>query len=164
MINIEIDALTNSIKDRITGEEFETEVVEASLNDIKNLENWNFDWQKEFNLCKVYKLVLRHEPTTIQGLISILLRKGYVYASLMESASYKNKRYVGIAGNLIAFACKVSFETNNEGYVNFIAKTALIEHYKLTLKATVIAGQNMMIEPESALFLVQKYFKNFKIN
>ncbi len=164
MIDIEIDALTNSIKDRLTGEEFETDIIEASFNDIQNLQDWNFDWQKEFNKFKVYKLILRQEPTTIQGLISFQLRKGYVYASLMESASYKNRQYIGIGGNLIAFASKVSFETNNEGYVNFIAKTALIEHYKLTLKATVISGQNMVIEPASALYLVQKYFKNFKIH
>ena len=49
------------------------------------------------------------------------------------------------------------------GFVNFIAKTALIEHYKLTLNATVISGQNMMIETVSALKLVKKYFNDFKI-
>lgn len=163
MIDIEIDALTNSIQDRLTGEIFETDVFEVTLDDIKTLKDWHFDWQKEFNQFKVYKLVIRNEPTTIQGLISLQVRKKFIYASLMESASFKNKRFVGVAGNLIAFACKVSFETNNDGFVNFIAKTALIEHYKLTLNATVIFGQNMMIETVSALNLVKKYFNDFKI-
>jgi hypothetical protein len=68
-----------------------------------------------------------------------------------------------LAKNLVAFACKLSFELGNEGYVNFVAKTALIEHYKLTLNATVISGQNMMIETQSAINLVNRYFKDFKI-
>ena len=84
MIDIEIDGLTNSIQDRLTGEILETDVFEATLDDIKTLKNWQFDWQKEFNQFKVYKLVIRHEPTTIQGLISLQVRKNFVYASLME--------------------------------------------------------------------------------
>ena len=102
MIDIEIDALTNSIQDRLTGEIFETDVFEVTLDDIKTLKDWHFDWQKEFNQFKVYKLVIRNEPTTIQGLISLQVRKKFIYASLMESASFKNKRFVGVAGNLIA--------------------------------------------------------------
>jgi hypothetical protein len=166
MINIEIDALINSIQDRLTGEIFETDVLNANLDEIKILQGWNFDWQKEFHNCKVYKLVLLNEPSIIQGLISLQIRRGFIYASLMESAPSnfgKDKRFIGIAGNLVAFACKLSFELGNEGYVNFVAKTALIKHYKLTLNATVISGQNMMIETQSAINLVNRYFKDFKI-
>ncbi len=165
MINIEINALTNSIQDRITGQEFETNVIEVTFEEIRTLTNWNFDWQKEYNQFKVYKLVLAKATSEIQGLISFQVRKGYVYASLMESAPVnfgKSKKYVGVAGNLIAFACKISFENNNDGFVNFIAKSALIEHYRKTLNAVVISGQNMMIETDAATVLVKRYFKNFK--
>ncbi len=166
MIDIEIDALTNSIQDRINGEVFETNVVEVTFDEIKQLKDWNFNWQKERHLYKVYKLVLNKEPSTIQGLISFEIKRGFIYVSLLESSPTnfgKNKRFLGIAGNLMAFACKTSFEAGNEGYVQFIAKTALIEHYKLTLNATVIFGQNMIIETPAAAKLVKQYFKDFKL-
>ena len=49
MINIEIDVLTNSVQDRLTGKIFQTDILEVSLYEITMLEGWNFDWQKEFS-------------------------------------------------------------------------------------------------------------------
>lgn len=51
---------------------------------------------------------------------------------LIESASFnigKYKTYFGVPGNLVAFACKLSFQRGGEGYVSFIAKTELIDQY-----------------------------------
>jgi len=48
-----------------------------------------------------------------------------------------------------------------EGYgriVAFEAKTKLIGHYKLTLKAELFAGNKMFIDENPALSLVEKYF------
>jgi len=53
--------------------------------------------------------------------------------NLLESAPFnigENKLYEGVAGNLVAYACKVSFQHGFDGYVAFTAKTNLIEHYK----------------------------------
>jgi len=50
---------------------------------------------------------------------------------LIESAPFnigKTKVYLGIPGNLVAFACKLSFQRGGEGYISFIAKTKLIDH------------------------------------
>ena len=75
MINIEIDVLTNSVQDRLTGEIFQTDILEVSLYEITMLEGWNFDWQKEFSQFQVYKIVPRNKPVTIQGLISLKVKK-----------------------------------------------------------------------------------------
>jgi len=83
--------------------------------------------------------------------------------NLLESAPHnfgENKIYEGVAGNLVAFACKVSLENGYDGIVAFEAKTKLIEHYKLTLKAQLFAGNRMFIDERSALFLINKYFNN----
>lgn len=82
---------------------------------------------------------------------------------LLESAPFnlgRNKLYEGVAGNLVAFACKVSFQQGFDGYVSFTAKTKLIEHYKKTLNAISFGGQLMVINTIAANILVDKYFKN----
>lgn len=81
---------------------------------------------------------------------------------LIESALFnigKDKIYLGVPGNLVAFACKLSFQRGNEGYISFIAKTKLIEHYEKTLGAKHFGGQLMVINTEAALKLTNKYFK-----
>jgi len=82
---------------------------------------------------------------------------------LLESAPFnigKNKLYEGVAGNLVAYACKVSFQQDFEGYVSFTAKTQLIDHYKKSLKAQDFGGQLMVINTIAANILIDKYFKN----
>jgi hypothetical protein len=83
--------------------------------------------------------------------------------NLLESSPFnigKNKLYEGVAGNLVAFACKVSFQKGSDGYVAFNAKTNLIKHYEENLGAYHFKGQRMIIETEAATKLVKKYFKS----
>ncbi|MDP1620990.1 MAG: hypothetical protein Q8M08_01495 [Bacteroidales bacterium] len=80
---------------------------------------------------------------------------------LVESASFnkgKPKMYSGVLGNLVAFACKLSFQRCHDGNVAFLSKTQLIEHYEKTLGATHFGGRVMIIETEAALKLINKYF------
>jgi hypothetical protein len=82
---------------------------------------------------------------------------------LLESAPFnkgKNKVYMGVPGNLVAFACKLSFQRGHEGNVSFISKTQLIDHYEKTLGAFHFGGRVMIIETQAALKLINKYFKN----
>nr|WP_299422684.1 hypothetical protein [uncultured Emticicia sp.] len=48
-IDIEIDKLTNSIVNRVSGDVFDTEVKEMTAKDWKTLKkkDWVFDWKKE---------------------------------------------------------------------------------------------------------------------
>ena len=81
---------------------------------------------------------------------------------LIESAKFnkgKIKIYSGVPGNLVAFACKVSFDNGYDGYLAFDAKTVLVKHYQETLYATHFKGTKMMIETTAANRLISKYFK-----
>ena len=82
--------------------------------------------------------------------------------NLLESAPYNigaHKIYEGVAGNLVAYACKISFQRGFDGYVAFTAKTKLIDHYEKTLGANHFKNQRMIIETQASKILVEKYFK-----
>ena len=164
-IDIEIDKLTNSIINRISGDIFDTEVLLMNVSDWKTLKkkDWVFDWKKESNKTNrnVYKLVIEENRNVIQGLVAIENMEGFVYLSLIESVSFNkgsNKVYEGVAGNLFAYACKVSQELGFDGFVAFDAKTALISHYQKTLGATLAGGSRMFINEIEAQKLINRYF------
>jgi hypothetical protein len=82
---------------------------------------------------------------------------------LIESSKFnkgKGKIYLGVPGNLVAFACKVSVDKGYEGFIAFDAKTALIKHYEQSLYATHFRGLRMFIETSAALRLISQYFKS----
>jgi hypothetical protein len=167
-IDIEIDKLTNSIENVITGDSFQTDISLLDTNDLKIItkkNGWLFNWKNEFIQPDrdVYKLTISGNPVIIQGLISITEREDHVYMHLIESAPFnlgRNKVYVGVPGNLVAFACRISFHRGFDGYVSFTSKTQLIDHYQKTLGATNVGGHLMVIRTDSALKLIDKYFKN----
>lgn len=81
---------------------------------------------------------------------------------LVESAPFnkgKSKMYSGVPGNLVAYACKLSFLRGHEGNVSFLSKTNLIGHYEKTLGAFHLGGRVMIIEAQAALKFLGKYFK-----
>jgi len=80
---------------------------------------------------------------------------------LAESAPINfgpDKKHEGLGGNLFAFACKLSWDAGNEGFVSYQAKTKLIRHYEMLLGAIHIGGGNMIIYPKEALFLIKHYY------
>ena len=164
-LDFEIDKLTNSIENKLTGESFPTEVSQLTFEELNKVtadKTWQFDWGKEHRTptYKIYKLTTVAEPQTIQGLISIKIDRDHVFLSLVESAKHnfgKNKTYAGVPGNLVAFACKVSVENGFDGFVAFVPKTQLIEHYKQTLGAVQFRNR-MFIMPPKAKQLIQQYF------
>ncbi len=165
-IDIEIDKLTNSLENLITGDNFPTDIVITDLNDFKSITKkggWLFDWKSEFRMPDrdVYKLTIVNNQTVIQGLISLSVKADHVYMHLIESAPFnkgKDKVYAGVPGNLVAFACKLSFQRGFEGYLSFLSKTNLINHYEKTLGATHVGGNIMIINTVAALKLINKYF------
>jgi len=165
-IDIEIDKLTNSLENLITGDNFPTDIVITDLNDFKSItkkDGWLFDWKSEFKMPDrdVYKLTIVNNQTVIQGLISLSVKTDHVYMHLIESAPFnkgKDKVYAGVPINLVAFACKLSFQRGFEGYLSFLSKTNLINHYEKTLGATHVGGNLMIINTVAALKLINKYF------
>jgi len=165
-IDIEIDKLTNSLENLITGDNFSTDIVITDLNDFKSItkkDGWLFDWKSEFKMPDrdVYKLTIVNNQTVIQGLVSLSVKTDHVYMHLIESAPFnkgKDKVYAGVPGNLVAFACKLSFQRGFEGYLSFLSKTNLINHYEKTLGATHVGGNLMIINTVAALKLINKHF------
>ncbi|MFA6403293.1 MAG: hypothetical protein WCX31_16965 [Salinivirgaceae bacterium] len=167
-IDIEIDELTNSIKNVVSGDSFQTEVsiiTKADLKTITKKNDWLFNWKFELKQPErdIYKLTIVNNRSIIQGLISIQIKFDHVYMHLVESAPFnkgKSKIYSGVPGNLVAFACKLSFQRGHEGNVAFISKTQLIEHYEESLGAVHVGGRLMIIETGAATKLINKYFSN----
>jgi hypothetical protein len=164
-IDIIIDKLTNSIENSISGDSFKTEVLPIAITELKKLKkaDWVFDWKKEGQdpAKQVYKLVIQDNPTIIQGMVSIEDKGDHIFMHLIESVKFNRgakKLYIGVPGNLVAFVCKISFNRGYDGFVSFESKTRLVDHYKKSLGAFVIAGRLMAIDTVSALRLVDKYF------
>jgi hypothetical protein len=162
-----IDKLTNSILNTISGDSFQTEVSRFTLKDCKQTikkNGWNFNWKTELNddVNEVYKLTIINNPDIIQGVLCIRKESDHIFMNLLENAPFNigsNKLYEGVAGNLVAFACKLSFQYGFDGFVAFTAKTKLIDHYETSLGAYHFGGHRMIIETHAAKLLVEKYFK-----
>ena len=127
---------------------------------------WNFDWGLELRELdrEIYVLITRQDPFTWQGLVSLEERVDHVYMHLIEAAPTnrgREKIYSGVAGNLVAFLCKKSFELGHQGHVAFEAKTRLIDHYRNSLEAQLIGHSRMFIDNREARNLVTKYFPDF---
>lgn len=167
-IDLEIDELTNSIKNTISGDSFPTDIVRITNADLKIItkkNGWQFDWKLELKKPErdVFKLTIVNNQTIIQGLISLEVKSDHVFMHLVESAPFnkgKTKVYSGVPGNLVAFACKLSFQRGHEGNVAFISKTQLIDHYTESLGAVHFGDRLMIIETNAAFKLINKYFTN----
>ncbi len=167
LLDFKIDKLTNSILNLTSGDSFRTEISLVTKTDLKTItrsKGWFFDWKYEFNQIdrEVYKLTILDNADIVQGLISLTIKPDHVFMYLLESAPFnigKAKIYEGVPGNLVAFACKLSFQRGCEGFVSFESKTKLIDHYVNTLGAYHFGGQLMVIDTISARKLVDKYFK-----
>ena len=72
----------------------------------------------------------------------------------------KPKLYEGVAGNFVAFACKMSFDKGYDGCISFTSKTRLIGHYEKTLGAVHLGNHRMVIYPYAAIKLINQYFKS----
>lgn len=166
-LDFEVDKLTNSIQNTISGDSFPTTISKLNISDLKDItkkNGWVFNWKTELNDNSkyVYKLTISNNPNIIQGLLSLTIESDHVYMNLLESAPFnkgKRKLYEGVAGNLVAYACKVSYQNGYDGYISFTAKTKLIQHYIKTLEAYHFGGHLMIINTISANKLIDKYFK-----
>lgn len=166
-----IDKLTKSIQEVSTGKTFTTEVIPVLKEELKTISKkngWKFNWRNEYRKPNrsLYKLVIK-DSLEIQGLISIepIPDDLYIEMHLIESAPHnfgKHKAFDGVPGNLVAFACKKSFDLKFDGMVAFTAKTKLMSHYQQKLGAVPLLGQQRMgIYSTAARKLVSLYFSNY---
>ncbi len=92
-LEIEIDGLTNSVRNTISGDSFPTEVLAVTKADLKlvtKVNGWKFDWKSELKQTdrQLYKLTITGNPDILQGLVSISDYSDHFYLHLVESAPY----------------------------------------------------------------------------
>lgn len=169
-LNITIDELTDCLILRATGQRVHTTFREVTTAITPSYaqelikQGWIFDWSKpqtEGHL--VYELTARGSAD-VQGRIALshVLEEGYTHIDIIESAPWNRSaehRYAGVGGHLIAIACKLSRDVGNDGYVQFFAKSGLIDYYRQAFGAIHIGGQSMIIENAASAIMIDKYFK-----
>jgi hypothetical protein len=162
MLDAIIDKLTESIEDAHTGRRYDTRILPiTTARALKLSSRWLFDWPAEIAVHEVFKLTIPAISGTTQGLIALERQAGFVFVHLLESHPQnvgRGKRYVGVAGNLMAHAASLSFELGFDGVIAFDAKTELIPHYERSLGASRVSSQRMALNTAAARRLVQKYF------
>lgn len=168
-IDIKIDGMTNCLVNRNTGKECDTQYRLISKTITKadaekmNEEGWLFDWSiPHSNGYEIYELLLKNTNER-QGLIALkhIRDQLYTHVDIVESAPHNlgsKGIYQGVGAHLFAIACKLSWDVGNEGFVQFKAKSNLVEHYRDTLNAQNIDEQNMYLDSFAALNLIKKYF------
>ena len=166
VVDIVIDKLTNSIENSISGDSFDTEILPFTISEKGyKKSHWKFNWIQEFSNKdrKVFKLVIKNNPSIIQGLISVSDNNDHIFVNLIENVKFnqgKNKLYKGVAGNLFAYACKLSFDKGYDGFVSFYAKSVLIDHYIKTLGAQRFGGLQLVLDTIAAARLISKYYNS----
>jgi hypothetical protein len=168
-LDFEVDALSNSIEHITTGKSYDTRIIRVYPSDAERLSAlpWQFDWLLETRLAdrEVFALTTLESPDIVQGLMSISDGADHVFMNLLEAARFnigRKKEYNGVATNLVAFACHMSFQKGFGGAVSFLSQTKLIEHYEKFLGAKRIAGNRMFIDIDEAHRLVKQYHKSFE--
>lgn len=156
-----------SLKDAETGESFEGQILESFPNEMPlKKDGWQFTWRK---LAKVegaqfFRITLNKSPKEIEGVLMItLINDEMLYMNNLEIAPHnygRKGKYENVAGCLIAFACKKSFELGKGHYLGFLSfesKTELISLYQDKYGATWVMGQKMLIDPIRGKQLMNEY-------
>ena len=161
-----IDKLTRSIENAQTGESFPTQVRPLTAAEARKLKGWTFDWAREVATPgrHVFQLNTIDNPHITHGIVSLEAKPDHVFMHLVESAAFnkgRNKVYLGVLGNLVAFACRWSFELGYEGFVSFESKSALKAHYKQALGAQELGGLRLYLGNPAATALVNRYYPEF---
>jgi hypothetical protein len=82
-LDFEVDKLTNSVENVVTGDSFPTQVTLVNNLDLKSITKkygWQFDWKFEFKQPEreVYKLTIVNNLSVIQGLVSLEAKAGHM--------------------------------------------------------------------------------------
>lgn len=158
------------VRDLRTNRLLKVDIQNATTKEIASVSiEFGFNWKKliKQSNSNTYSLKFINEPDVVLGLLHLIIIQGMLIMNLVEVSKTnlgRKKRYDYIAGCLIAFACKQSFEieTDYKGFLTFNAKSELTELYKSKYHAKQINGQRMYIEPENGIQLINEYLNRKK--
>lgn len=150
MINVIVDELTPCLKDALSGDFVETEVVrierKSFLRKFNVKTQWYVNWENLLEENEIYALVIKG-TVDIQGLIAVCRNDNYKTAFIqwMVASPANNKvindsiKYYGVGGHLFAIACQKSMEYGYGGAVSgYAANYKLAEHYAYAFNAEII--------------------------
>lgn len=146
-----------------TGKGISIVISKAENEDFKLLtkKRFSFSWKAFRNLATVYKLQIKGEED-ILGVIGLIDWPGEkrieikLLASSFENIG-KGKRYTGIAGCLITFACRQAVtKYGAEACVSLVPKTELIEHY-MEKYHMQNAGWQLYLDGTNLIKLLKEY-------
>lgn len=136
---------------------------------------WQFNFNKHIKLpnSQTYVLVTEENPDIIEGCLVFQMQDKVVpYLAYVEIAPHnktKPKRYDFVAGCLIAYACKLSFDqgkNHHQGYLTFDVmeekeedQIKLMELYSTKYKAFKVAETTMLIIPKDGKALIELYLE-----
>lgn len=125
---------------------------------------WSFDWNigatDLITETSILKAVLINDE--IEGLIEyeIVSHELYVFAHKLEIDPHnrgEDKKYAGIAGVLLAYVAKESFNSGCDGFVVFISKTQLYEYYQKQYGAKPLGGLKLHFDTMASEKLIKEY-------
>lgn len=162
-VDIIIDKLTDCLLDRRKNTIVETEYKRLDTPiKKKDYSGWKFDWSKtQEDEYTIYELFVKGS-SEVEGRISLRIDGGVALVDIVESNPHNVGhlgKYIGVGGHLFAIACLVSLENGCDGYVGFVAKSNLIDHYINAIGAKVISGQRMAIDEYAAQELIETYLE-----
>lgn len=122
---------------------------------------YSFNWKTFKDSTKVYKLKVEGEDDIlgVMGLVDVPGDKRLEIKLLATSKENigKNKIYEGIAGCLIAFACRSALAKYGvEACVSLIPKTELVSHY-IQKYYMINAGWQLFLEGKKLINLIKEY-------
>lgn len=138
-------------------------ISKAEVEDFKLLtkKRFSFSWKAVRNIAIVYKLQIRDEDD-ILGVIGLIDWPGEkrIEIKLLASSAEnigKGKHYRGIAGCLIAFACRQAVSKYGpEACVSLVPKTELIGHY-MEKYYMQNAGWQLYLDGMNLIKLIKEY-------
>ncbi|SDG91777.1 hypothetical protein SAMN04487996_12562 [Dyadobacter soli] len=153
------------LDDKLTGERLPATISRLSRKEVMLVHKGNrfhFKWNKELDF-EVYGL--RIDATAeIVGVVSIERSRDECAVKVRLIANAKEHMGVGkrldrIAGSLLAFVCKISFESDFDGFVCLVPKTYLIKVYreKYGFRNT---GTCMFSSTDNSKILIDKYYES----
>ena len=135
-------------------EKYLAEVRSATSEDFKNTTAWQTQWTTPAVAAMPNKVALRRADTSeLLGLMSYDINESGLAVEIIyiESAAHSNanllnrtgeqKKYIGIARALFAYAVKVSLDAGFGGVIFFRAKTTELRSYYMKEFGAVPLGQ-----------------------
>ena len=149
------------IFERTNGKEHKVKIEPFADKDYGKItkSRYYFDWKTEKE-NQVFKITLDGSDE-ILGLVSLIEHNDKRIQINLLAVSKENrgkkKIYYGIAGNLIAWACREAVKRFGEdACVSLIPKTKLIKHY-IREYGMMEAGQSLFLSDEPLLIILEKY-------